>query len=160
MINIGFSQLLVDVVVCGVLLNGLVLDQMVFQCLLCGECGVGILVLENLIFSVCDVVNIYGSVSFDIYDLVIGKFSLVNLVLGILVIYGYGIGEDVVSICIVSLVWSGFSQLVVVLVVGGVGSGSGILWVDVECIILGYGVNIQLVGEIDEVCLVLGFVEV
>ncbi|WP_369991108.1 filamentous haemagglutinin family protein [Pseudomonas xanthosomatis] len=159
-INVGSSQALADAAAAGTLGQGLTFNQQVLDRLFQGVSGNAVPALETLTLTAADSLNFFGDVVLDTYDATTGKNRLEQLVLGVPAIYGSGAASDHALIRTGELVWSGARNLPGSPIAGGAGSGDGVLDLEVERMVFGYGANAQPKGSDDMARLVLGFQQV
>ncbi|WP_185546020.1 filamentous haemagglutinin family protein [Variovorax sp. KBW07] len=159
-INVGSERALADAAARGALPPGLTLNQPLLDRLLRGDTSTGAPALENLVLTVRDAVNFFGSAQLSTIDPATGKSPIERLMLTTPAIHGWGGADDVARIHTDVLVWNGTDTPPGLVAAGGAGTGSGRLQIDARRIELGAarGMRVDTVHEMDR--LVLGFGEV
>ncbi|WP_167481260.1 filamentous haemagglutinin family protein [Acidovorax cavernicola] len=159
-INVGSERALGDAAARGALPPGLTLNQSVLDRLLRGDTSTGAPALENLVLTVRDAVNFFGTTQLSTIDQATGKSPIERLVLTTPAIHGWGGPDDVARIHTDVLVWNGTNTPPGLVAAGGAGTGSGRLQIDARRIELGAARDMRAdtVHEMDR--LTLGFGEV
>ncbi|WP_390343082.1 filamentous hemagglutinin family protein [Variovorax boronicumulans] len=159
-INVGGERALGDAAARGTLPPGLTLNQSVLDRLLRGDTSTGAPALENLVFTVRDAVNFFGSTQLSTIDPATGQSTIARLMLTTPAIYGWGDADSVARIHTDVLVWNGTRTPPGLVATGGAGTGSGRLQIDARRIELGAArdMRVDTVHDMDR--LVLGFGEV
>ncbi|MDP9875864.1 filamentous hemagglutinin family protein [Variovorax boronicumulans] len=159
-INVGGERALGDAAARGALPPGLTLNQSVLDRLLRGDTSTGAPALENLVFTVRDAVNFFGSTQLSTIDPATGQSTISRLMLTTPAIYGWGDTDSVARIHTDVLVWNGTRTPPGLVATNGAGTGSGRLQIDARRIELGAArdMRVDTVHDMDR--LVLGFGEV
>ncbi|UIP18682.1 filamentous hemagglutinin family protein [Achromobacter deleyi] len=139
-INVGNTQALEDAAGRGALPSGLTLNQPLLERLLGGDTSAGVPALEELSLTARDAIGFYGDVTLSTRRAG-GSSSMVRLALGAPALYGAGAAGERALIQTRELVWLGNAQAPVAPVAGGAGTGNGVLDIEVERLVLGYGPN-------------------
>jgi hypothetical protein len=153
-IDIGTPASLAAAQRANVLPAGLFLDQAVLNRLLSGNPTIGAPALQILTLSASQSINLYGSVDLSTVNPLTDKSTLQELVFNTPAVYGAGQAGDSATITTSALYWNGLAQPVPnpgaasvnvladtppgPVVANGPGTGSGVLNIIADKIVLGY----------------------